>query len=86
MAVFIGGSAGAIEVLAELLSRLPGNLEAPVLVTLHVGGVGTSVLPAILDRVGRLHAVTAVDGESLIDGVVCAPSRGHGWSGAPGTD
>jgi two-component system, chemotaxis family, protein-glutamate methylesterase/glutaminase len=77
MAIFIGGSAGGIEAVAELLSRLPGNLAAPVLVVLHVGMTGTSVLPAILDRVGQLHAVTPIDGESLVDGVVYVAPRGQ---------
>jgi two-component system chemotaxis response regulator CheB len=74
-AVFVGGSAGGIEALAELLSRLPSRLEAPVFVVLHVGKAGTSVLPAILDRVGALHAVTPVDGESPIDGIVYVAPR-----------
>jgi two-component system chemotaxis response regulator CheB len=76
--VFIGGSAGAIEALAELLAGLPQELAAPILVVLHVGRNGASVLPSILDRVGTLHAITPVDGESLTDGVVyVAPRRKH---------
>jgi two-component system, chemotaxis family, protein-glutamate methylesterase/glutaminase len=75
--VFIGGSAGGIEALAELLARLPADLAAPVLVVLHVGMHGTSVLPAILDRVGSLHAVTPVDGETPVDGVVYVAPRGQ---------
>jgi two-component system chemotaxis response regulator CheB len=74
--VFIGGSAGAIEALAELLARLPGELEAPLLVVLHVGRNGSSMLPAIFDRVGELHAITPVDGETLTDGVVYVAPRG----------
>ena len=74
--VFIGGSAGAIEALAELLRRLPGELAAPVMVVLHVGRSGASLLPAILDRVGELHAVSPTDGESLADGVVYVAPRG----------
>jgi two-component system chemotaxis response regulator CheB len=75
--VFIGGSAGGIGVLAELLSRLPVDLRAPVLVVLHVGKSGTSVLPAILDRVGNLHAVTPAHGETLRDGIVYVAPRGQ---------
>jgi two-component system chemotaxis response regulator CheB len=76
-AVFIGGSAGAIEALAELLAKLPGELAAPLLVVLHVGRSGASVLPSILDRVGALHAVTPVDGEALADGIVYVAPRGE---------
>ena len=75
--VFIGGSAGAIEALAELLSRLPEDFGAPVMVALHVGMTGASVLPSILDRVGSLHAVSPADGESLVRGVVYVAPRGR---------
>jgi chemotaxis response regulator CheB len=76
-AVFIGGSAGGIEALAELLSRLSPDLAAPVLVVLHVGASGTSLLPAILDRVGSMHALTPADGETLRDGVIYVAPRGR---------
>lgn len=76
LTVFIGGSAGAIEALAALLAGLPDNLAAPVLAVVHVGSGGASVLPAILDRVGPLHAISPVDGESLADGVVYVAPRG----------
>lgn len=68
--MFLGGSAGGLEALAELLARLPIGLAAPVLVVLHLGRAGKSVLPTILDRAGELHAVTPLDGESLVNGVV----------------
>lgn len=78
LAVFIGGSAGGIEALVELLSYLPADLAAPVLVVLHVAKAGTNVLPAILDRAGDLHAVTPLDGESLMQRVVyVAPHGSH---------
>lgn len=73
--VFIGGSAGGIEALLEVLSRLTPDLPAPVLVVLHVGGSGMSVLPAILDRVGSLHALAPADGEALQNGVVYVAPR-----------
>jgi len=75
--VFIGGSAGGIEVLAELLSRFSPGLAAPVLVVLHVGKSGTSVLPDILDRVGSMHVVTPAHGEKLVDGRVYVAPRGR---------
>jgi two-component system, chemotaxis family, protein-glutamate methylesterase/glutaminase len=75
--VFIGGSAGGIEALAELLSRLSPDLAAPVLVVLHVGTTGMSVLPSILDRVGSLNAHTPANGEALEHGVVYVAPRGR---------
>lgn len=76
LTVFIGGSAGAIEALAELLARLPADLAAPLMVVLHIGRSGASVLPAIFDRVGPLHAITPLDGEALVDGIVYVAPRG----------
>lgn len=75
--MFIGGSAGAIEALAELLAALPEGLPAPVLVVLHVGRSGASVLPSILDRVGALRAITPADDEELADGIVYVAPRGQ---------
>lgn len=75
--VFIGGSAGGIEALAELLSRLSPELAAPVLVVLHVGTSGMSLLPAILDRVGSLHALSPAHGETLRNGVIYVAPRGR---------
>src|SRR5262249_23138885 len=75
--VFIGGSAGGIEALAELLSNLSPSLAAPVLVVLHVGTSGMSVLPAILDRVGSMHACTPANGEALENGVIYVAPRGR---------
>jgi two-component system, chemotaxis family, protein-glutamate methylesterase/glutaminase len=75
--VFIGGSAGGIEALAELLSRLSPDLAAPVMVVLHVGASGISVLPAILDRISSMHALTPANGETLENGVIYVAPRGH---------
>ena len=64
--VVMGASAGGIEALQKTLGGLPPDLDAAVLVVLHVGahGGGRS-LAAILDRAGPLPAVPAVDGERL---------------------
>jgi two-component system, chemotaxis family, protein-glutamate methylesterase/glutaminase len=75
--VFIGGSAGGIEALVELLARLSPDLGAPVLVVLHVGTTGMNVLPAILDRVGSMHASTPSPGEAVENGVIYVAPRGR---------
>jgi two-component system, chemotaxis family, protein-glutamate methylesterase/glutaminase len=74
----IGGSAGALEALTELLAGLPADLPAAVLVTLHIGEQARSVLPRILTRSGPLRAVHPGDGETLRPGCVyVAPPRHH---------
>ena len=46
--VVIGTSAGGVEALKELVSNLPANFPAPILVVIHIPTNATSVLPQIL--------------------------------------
>jgi two-component system chemotaxis response regulator CheB len=74
----IGGSAGSIEALIEIVARLPADLPAAVLVTVHVGGNSRSTLPRVLARAGRLPAAHARHGEPLRSGhIYVAPPDLH---------
>jgi two-component system chemotaxis response regulator CheB len=74
----VGGSAGSVEALIELVARLPADLPAPVLVTVHVGGNTRSTLPKILSRSGPLPAAHARHGEPLRRGrIYVAPPDFH---------
>ena len=74
--VVVGGSAGCIEPLKQLVRSLPADLPASVLVTVHIGA--RSLLPQILARAGPLPAAHAVDGEPLLPGrIYVAPPRRH---------
>jgi two-component system, chemotaxis family, protein-glutamate methylesterase/glutaminase len=76
--VAIGASAGGVEALSQLVSRLPAGFPAPVLVVLHVPPAGKSVLPEILGRQSKLAVRHAVDGEPLSGGhVYVAPPDEH---------
>jgi two-component system, chemotaxis family, protein-glutamate methylesterase/glutaminase len=76
--VAIGASAGGVEALRELVSSLPPELPASILVVMHVLPTGTSMLPAILARAGRLPAATASHGERLQRGhIYVAPPDHH---------
>ena len=76
--VVMAASAGGVEVLRDLLSRLPGNLPASVLVVLHIPATSGGALASILDRSGPLAAATALDGEALRHGrVYVAPPDRH---------
>src|SRR4051812_22292295 len=76
--VVIGGSAGGIEALRELVAGLPADLPATVLVVVHIPPSGTSALPVILGRRGPLPAKHAEDGAELRAGeVLVAPPDQH---------
>jgi two-component system chemotaxis response regulator CheB len=76
--VVIGASAGGVQALRELVSELPEDFPAAILVVLHIAPAGTSVLPQILQRVGRLPASSAVDGEAIVGGhIYTAPPDCH---------
>ena len=63
--IVIGASSGGVEVLTRLASKLPETLPAAVFVVLHVKPDAPSLLPAILNRAGRLPAAHAVDAEPI---------------------
>jgi two-component system chemotaxis response regulator CheB len=76
--VVVGASAGGVEALKELVSGLPPEFPAAVLVVLHMASSGTSVLPQILGRHSDVGVAFAVDGELLRRGqVYVAPPDQH---------
>jgi two-component system, chemotaxis family, protein-glutamate methylesterase/glutaminase len=76
--VAIGGSAGSIEALVELVSELPATLPVPVLVTVHIGDRVRSRLPEILSRPTALPVSHARQGEPLRPGrIYVAPPDLH---------
>lgn len=76
--IVVGGSAGGLEALRELVASLPEDLAAPVLVVLHIPATARSHLAAILGRGGSLPVVTAEHRDPLVAGtVVVAPPDHH---------
>ena len=66
--IVIGASAGGVEALTQLVGGLPEDLAASIFVVLHIPANSTSILAKILDRAGRLPAVTAKDYEAIQPG------------------
>lgn len=76
--VVVGASAGGVEAARTVVSHLPEDLPAAVLLVLHVPAVATSVLPSILERAGDLPAVHAEDGMEIGRGrIYVAPPDHH---------
>jgi two-component system chemotaxis response regulator CheB len=75
--VVIGASAGGLEALKDLVSRLPVDFPAPVFVVMHIAAHSPSVLPEILSSKGPLPAVHPEDGARIEPGTIylCGPSR-----------
>src|SRR3954447_5187165 len=75
--IVVGGSAGAVDPLQELVSGLPRELSAAVCVVLHLGN-RQSLLPEVLSRLGSLSASWATDGDPLQPGrIFVAPPDHH---------
>ncbi|MDR5763086.1 MULTISPECIES: chemotaxis protein CheB [unclassified Caballeronia] len=62
--VAVGTSLGGLEALRTVLSSLPENLAAPMLIVMHIGAF-RSVLPQLLSPVCTLPVTHAIDGTVL---------------------
>jgi two-component system chemotaxis response regulator CheB len=76
--VVIGGSAGSLEVLKTIFSRLPHDLPAAIFVVVHTSADNPGILPQILAKAGPLPAVHATDGHLIERGhIYIAPPNHH---------
>src|SRR5262245_26927036 len=74
----IGASAGGVEALQYLAARLPADLPATVLMTIHIGGHRPSAMDQILTQAGPLPATFAKDGDIAKKGrIFVAPPGRH---------
>lgn len=76
--VAIGASAGGVEALQKLVTGLPADFPAAVLIVMHLPVVGRSFLPKVLSDSGPLPAREPEDGERIKAGnIYVAPSDRH---------
>jgi two-component system chemotaxis response regulator CheB len=75
--IVIGASAGGLPPLIAIVEALPADLNAAVLVVLHIPSTGNSVLPKILARAGSLEVVGAEEDVAIEPGrvIVARPDR-----------
>lgn len=76
--IVIGGSAGSIESVAEVVRGLPPDFPGSVFVVVHFPGSARSSLPRILNRAGPLPVQHGRDGDPIEPGrIYVAPPDCH---------
>lgn len=76
--VVIGGSAGALEALTALVSRIPLRMASTLLIAVHRGTEAPGRMPEVLSRCGTLHAEYAANDEVFEAGrIYIAPPDHH---------
>src|SRR2546421_11859518 len=76
--IVVGSSAGGIEALSVLVSTLPADFPAPIVLAQHLDPTRPSSLGAILERRSTLPVVVVVDHTPLEAGkVYVIPSNRH---------
>lgn len=77
-AVVVGASTGGPHALADMLSAIPGDYPAPILVVQHIANGFLSGMAQWLSQNTELKVKVAEDGENLLSGVVyLAPEGRH---------
>lgn len=76
--VVIGGSAGSVEVLNQIIPALPADISVPVLIVVHLPPERANLLPGLFQPRTRLEVREAIDKEPLRPGrVLFAPADYH---------
>ena len=76
--IVVGGSAGALTFLQEIVKDFPVNFQAAICVALHVSPDAPSLLAEIVNRSGPLLAAFAEDEEKIVSSrIYIAPPDRH---------
>jgi two-component system chemotaxis response regulator CheB len=76
--IVIGASAGGVQAIEHLVSKLEPDLPAAIMVVIHLPADPPSVLPHIIERACRLPATHAKDGDCIeIGRIYVAPPDRH---------
>ncbi len=83
--IALGASAGGLNSISQVLSRLPRSLPCGVLVVQHLSPDHKSLMPELLLRRTELPVHQAVDGEEILPGVVYTAPPGQHLLAEPGS-
>lgn len=76
--IVIGGSAGSLQVILEMVKNLKGNLDLTILLVLHRKAQSGTVLPNLLQQFSRVEVIEAEDKtEILPNKIYIVPSDYH---------
>jgi hypothetical protein len=73
--VVMGASAGGIQAVIEVLSRVPADLPAFLGVVIHRGASSTGSWGPVLGQKSKLKVVEPADGDTLTNGDACVRPR-----------
>ena len=83
--VVIGGAQGATEALRVMLSRLPADFPAALLIVIHTSPASPDYMASVLGRYSTLPVDYGQEGEPVLPGrVYLAPADRHLEIGSPG--
>ena len=76
--IVIGGSAGALDGLLEILPVLPATLATPIVVVIHLAPNAPTLVPALLERATARQVLEIEDKQPLVPFAVhVAPANYH---------
>ncbi|WP_294214690.1 chemotaxis protein CheB [uncultured Chryseobacterium sp.] len=76
--VVIGGSAGSLQVILEMVKKLDSPLAFPILVVVHRKAHSVSILPALLQQFSPLDVIEVEDKTEIdVNGIYIVPADYH---------
>lgn len=76
--ILIGGSAGSLQVILEMIKKLDENLGIPIVLVVHRKAYSTSILPVLLQQFSPIEVMEVEDKTELRNNVFyVAPSDYH---------
>ena len=76
--IVIGGSAGSLQVIMELIKNLNENLKVPILIVVHRKAYSTSILPNLLQQFTKMKVEEIEDKtEILSNRIYIVPADYH---------